>query len=725
MSGILVQRHLIVMYRMNKLVIILLLTVLVVPLEVMAVSHPVFGPKTTALRTTAGTRFLPLFGGALNDTNTFRMNVAVGGTVSDLTAQVTNAPGSGNSYVVSLYKNGSVTGLTCTIADAATSCTDTTNSVAVVTGDDLNWSAQTVGTTGSSQITIAGAFEAHSTADGLIGGVTGATTNTDGYYGLMGGSASTTESAVSMIAPTAFVLDQLFCRVSNAPAAGNTFAYTVYHNGSPTSLGCSIADTNTSANDLTDSVSVAAGDTVSVFFDASGSPTARYQTWSMRVQPTTAGEYPLMSTSVGVISTGLTQYANPFLTGAGFTNESTGLRVAPLAFTWRKLYAFFNPAPGSGKSWTLVSRKNTADGNQSAVVSNTSQTNQDSTNSDSIAQGDSIALKTTPSGTPSTVLLSKFSSVSYVAPPSPALLLDTIVPPLFAFSLSRYLRAAEVGNPVVRLREDATDTELDFKLNGSNVLVSDDVNEDTVSDWLTANSATTAYVVYVYDQSGNGETMGTTTTTHQPILRVNSNLNNLAAVDFSGNANARLEGNWSMTAANGIEIHGIATPEGTIGTSDRFFFSNSATSLSYAGLDSTNGWYWQSDFGTLLASSNAAVSGTDYQLSYRYVGSDTFTIDVNCTEVLNSVSGVAIDWRSGDQVIGNSGYTAGDQPWNGLIAELIFYNGLYSSGDLDDIQQSMATQAGVSGCSPAPSLSQYRIYNIGQMLLNRGSLIIP
>lgn len=316
-------------------------------------------------------------------------------------------------------------------------------------------------------------------------------------------------------------------------------------------------------------------------------------------------------------------------------------------------------------------------------------------------------------------------TMSVVPAPAFAGLIDNISGATFAFSLSRYLKTSEEGNPVVQLRENNTNNTLDFKLNGSNVLVSDDVNEDTVADWLTANGASTAYVVFVYDQSGNGQTMGTTTTTHQPILRVNSNLNNLAAIDFSGNANARLSGTWNITSASGIEIHGIASPEGTIGTTDRYLFSNGAVSLAVAALDSTNGWFWQPDLGATLASNDAGVSGTDYMLSYRYLGSSTFTIDRNCTEVLNQVSGTAIDWRNGEQVLGNSGYAASDRPWDGLIAELIFYNGIYSSGDVDDIQSSMATQAGVSGCSTGgASLPQYRIYNIGQMLLQRGTMVI-
>lgn len=303
-------------------------------------------------------------------------------------------------------------------------------------------------------------------------------------------------------------------------------------------------------------------------------------------------------------------------------------------------------------------------------------------------------------------------------------LIDSLSGATFAFSLSRYLKTSFEGSTVVRLRENNTNSTLDFKLNGSGTLVSNDVNEQTVSAWLTANSATTAYVVFLYDHSGNGRTMGTTTTTYQPILRVNSNLNNLAAIDFSGNAEARLVGNWSITSSNGIEIHSIASPEGTIATGERMLFSNSATSLAYAGVNSTNGWFWQADFGEELASNVAAVSGNDYQLSYRYPAADTFTIDVNCAEVLNQVNpGGPIDWRTGDQVLGSSGYTVTDRPFGGLIAELIFYNGVYASDDIDDIQTSMGAQAGVSTCGPQPPTGPL-YFSVGKLLVTGGKLII-
>lgn len=310
--------------------------------------------------------------------------------------------------------------------------------------------------------------------------------------------------------------------------------------------------------------------------------------------------------------------------------------------------------------------------------------------------------------------------------PAQAALIDDITGATFAFSLSRYLKNSVQGSSVVQLREDGGNTTADFKLNGSNVLISNDVNQYTVSQWLTAHSATNAYVVYVYDQSGNGNTFGTTTTAYQPLFVANSGLNGLPAIDFSS-AEYRLvsDGTVAINPANGIEIHALASPTGTIGTGIRALFSNSATSLAYTALNSTSGWFWQADFGEQLASNVTAVSGNDYQMSYRYPTADTFVIEQNCTEILNQVNaGGPIDWRSGAQVMGNSGYTSTDIPWSGLIAELVFYNGTYSSGDLDDVQYSLATQGGISGCTTAPVSLPYRIYNLSKMLLNSGTFIL-
>jgi hypothetical protein len=57
------------------------------------------------------------------------------GTVQELHATLSSAPGTGNSLTFTIRKNASSTGVVCTISGAATSCADGVNAVGFSTGD--------------------------------------------------------------------------------------------------------------------------------------------------------------------------------------------------------------------------------------------------------------------------------------------------------------------------------------------------------------------------------------------------------------------------------------------------------------------------------------------------------------------------------------------------------------------------------------------------------------
>ncbi|WP_217647875.1 hypothetical protein [Dokdonella immobilis] len=59
----------------------------------------------------------------------------VGGTAGGLQVRTNVSAGGGNNWVFVLYVNGSATSIGCTIADAATNCSDGANSVALTAGD--------------------------------------------------------------------------------------------------------------------------------------------------------------------------------------------------------------------------------------------------------------------------------------------------------------------------------------------------------------------------------------------------------------------------------------------------------------------------------------------------------------------------------------------------------------------------------------------------------------
>ncbi|MBC7076299.1 MAG: hypothetical protein H5T98_09600 [Syntrophomonadaceae bacterium] len=63
--------------------------------------------------------------------------VSVPGTLKNMYANSSGAPGAGQSFAYTLFKNGAAQTLTCTISDPNTSANDTTNTVTVAPGDKI------------------------------------------------------------------------------------------------------------------------------------------------------------------------------------------------------------------------------------------------------------------------------------------------------------------------------------------------------------------------------------------------------------------------------------------------------------------------------------------------------------------------------------------------------------------------------------------------------------
>jgi hypothetical protein len=57
------------------------------------------------------------------------------GTVQELHATLSSAPGAGNSLTFTIRKNGASTPVACTVSNSATSCADSVNAVGFSTGD--------------------------------------------------------------------------------------------------------------------------------------------------------------------------------------------------------------------------------------------------------------------------------------------------------------------------------------------------------------------------------------------------------------------------------------------------------------------------------------------------------------------------------------------------------------------------------------------------------------
>ncbi len=95
---------------------------------------------------------------------------------------------------------------------------------------------------------------------------------------------SSTESNVSVPSSVSGTLGTLEVKLGAAPGSGASYTMTVMQNGTPGAVTCTVSGaTATTCTDLVDTVSIVAGDTVSLRVVPSGGPTTPVITWSVDV----------------------------------------------------------------------------------------------------------------------------------------------------------------------------------------------------------------------------------------------------------------------------------------------------------------------------------------------------------------------------------------------------------------------------------------------------------
>jgi hypothetical protein len=106
-----------------------------------------------------------------------------------------------------------------------------------------------------------------------------------GQYYVGVGGYSATEADVEQVVPVTGSLSHLYAKTSFFPSApGPTVVtFTLYKNGAPTALTCTIGlvSQSTECSDTADSVAVSAGDTVSLG-ELNSNPSAPATTWAVR-----------------------------------------------------------------------------------------------------------------------------------------------------------------------------------------------------------------------------------------------------------------------------------------------------------------------------------------------------------------------------------------------------------------------------------------------------------
>ena len=382
------------------------------------------------------TNYAPLNNGTgfsfwTSNTTVRQIPIAVSGSISGLYA---NFPVSvvASFYTLTLMKNGSGTALTCSVGvgqASSTVCQDTTDSVSVAAGDLLQWQlTPNAAATAETQLQISALFtSAVGQESPLIGAAatTPASNSANQNIGLTDCAwvAQASEVNISSMVPAAGTISNLYIWGSTAPGAAKTFVYTLWKNGAATSMTVTLTGAGsgagiTTGNNLSNSVAVNAGDTISLNSAPTGTPSTANVGFSMRFVPTTSNQAMLTQVACSVPATSGTKYMNLNGTSLGSGTETTTYNIAPVipggkTMTLGNLIAAQDSSPSTNRTVFLRSGGTT---NQSPTVAVTSSTTgtiggvagvftlTDSTHTYAPATGTLLDLSTVPVGTQTNAL---------------------------------------------------------------------------------------------------------------------------------------------------------------------------------------------------------------------------------------------------------------------------------------------------------------------------------
>ena len=343
-------------------------------------------------------------------------------TINKLHVVLDTAPGGTGQYTFTLRKNGADTGLAVTIAGASLSAINGNQAVTFAAGDSLSLSCNPSNTP-AVPTNCYGYIEGYAADNSfpiLAGTNSGITPTVTNFISAQAGRGAwqTSDALANQIMPIGGVFKNLRIRLSGAPGTGKSVVITLYKNGVASALSVLASDAATTGVDLSDQVSVVAGDTISIAAIPTNTPAAVTVRWSMEFAPTNNGESFIAFSSINLESQASTPLFEQLI-GMGFSSwgstESARQMVAP-ATTFKNLYVLLGTAPGGATSRSVTLRDNSADTALTTTVSGASTTN-NVTSSVTTSAGDLLSLKMIANSTPAIMTNgSRISLGVYYAP---------------------------------------------------------------------------------------------------------------------------------------------------------------------------------------------------------------------------------------------------------------------------------------------------------------------
>lgn len=388
-------------------------------------------PSTTAIN------YVSLMGGSNNATPVATLVnkqyvFPVAGTIGGLEVSFPTTIGVGSSYNIILNIAGSPTALACNVTNGAQTCADAVHNIAVTAGALVTWeicpSAASAIATGcptgtapaaqTTAIQISALFTSTVGQESPLfaGSANNGPVSTSGavsYAGFGSQSWAASDALGSSIISAAGTIDQFYIQEAGTLGAGASMAFVVLKNGavlSP-SVTCTVT-TTTTCHDLTDSFTVAAGDTVSIQATASSTaPTARNAFAGFRWVPSTTNQAMLFDVAGTVPSVTGTKFLIANGAGANGATDAPESNIAPVLSTHMTLGNLIVgecPGPGAGVTRTVTLRAGGVSQTPSATIAASTTacptlSTKTDTNTYQASSGVLLDFQTTVSGTNTTL----------------------------------------------------------------------------------------------------------------------------------------------------------------------------------------------------------------------------------------------------------------------------------------------------------------------------------
>lgn len=366
--------------------------------------------------------------GAAGSLSALRTPVAADGVLSTLYVRLPVALTGAQSWTYTLVKNGTDTGLSCTVTSAGLTASDLATTVSVVAGDDICLKSAPSGTPNAqTNIQVSMIFESTNAGEGVMFSYMTNGTAVESFMAPgMGSAVNAAEAIRTVVMPTAGVIDAFYLRCATAPGGVTTRKVTLRKNGADQALTTgTFTGSTTTASATGSSISVVAGDKITLHHEVTGAPASSQINVGIRWKPTVDGEGVVFGAPTGAPpNIGGARYFP--LRGAASTSEATEsntYNISPVALDINGLRADIEVVPGVGKSRDVTLRVNGAASlatvNISGATAGTDLTRTDSTHTIRTAAGDLLDFETVPNSTPAAVAWLRVSAIVKVvsAPP--------------------------------------------------------------------------------------------------------------------------------------------------------------------------------------------------------------------------------------------------------------------------------------------------------------------